>query len=121
MWQRVVFALFEQDAAAAVAVSRCDLFAGVTQQPLKGPPPPCPHTRSFALTLVRTLQARRERLQQEQPDKAWPQTHYVIADEEQLPLAPGSVDVVISCLGLHWANDLPVGCDYYLSHELFVI
>ena len=33
--------------------------------------------------------------------------HYVHADEEDLPLRDGSVDVVISALGLHWANDLP--------------
>jgi NADH dehydrogenase [ubiquinone] 1 alpha subcomplex assembly factor 5 len=33
--------------------------------------------------------------------------HYVHADEEELPITHGSVDVVISVLGLHWANDLP--------------
>ena len=27
--------------------------------------------------------------------------------EEQLSLPPGSVDLVVSCLGLHWLNDLP--------------
>jgi NADH dehydrogenase [ubiquinone] 1 alpha subcomplex assembly factor 5 len=32
---------------------------------------------------------------------------FVCADEEQLPLAHGSVDLVVSCLGLHWLNDLP--------------
>ncbi|GFR52699.1 hypothetical protein Agub_g15326, partial [Astrephomene gubernaculifera] len=37
----------------------------------------------------------------------WPQLLYVRGEEEQLPLAPGSVDLIISCLGLHWANDLP--------------
>lgn len=31
----------------------------------------------------------------------------VVADEEFLPLAAGSVDLVISNLSLHWANDLP--------------
>ncbi|KAG6556598.1 hypothetical protein Mapa_001539 [Marchantia paleacea] len=31
----------------------------------------------------------------------------VIGDEEFLPLGEGSVDVVISSLGLHWVNDLP--------------
>mgnify|MGYP006265878469 CR=1 FL=1 len=30
-----------------------------------------------------------------------------IADEEALPLAPESVDAVLSCGTLHWANDLP--------------
>lgn len=29
------------------------------------------------------------------------------ADEEWLPFAPGSVDLVVSCLSLHWVNDLP--------------
>ena len=32
---------------------------------------------------------------------------FVLADEEALPLAPASVDLVVSCLGLHWLNDLP--------------
>ena len=30
-----------------------------------------------------------------------------VADEEFLPLADGSVDLIVSCLGLHWVNDLP--------------
>jgi SAM-dependent methyltransferase len=29
------------------------------------------------------------------------------ADEELLPIAPNSVDLVVSCLSLHWVNDLP--------------
>ncbi|MBM3598762.1 MAG: methyltransferase domain-containing protein [Alphaproteobacteria bacterium] len=29
------------------------------------------------------------------------------ADEEALPFAPGSFDLILSCLGLHWVNDLP--------------
>jgi len=28
-------------------------------------------------------------------------------DEEALPFGPGSLDLVVSCLGLHWVNDLP--------------
>ncbi|OUS45993.1 S-adenosyl-L-methionine-dependent methyltransferase [Ostreococcus tauri] len=32
---------------------------------------------------------------------------YVQGDEENLPIRDGSVDAVISCLGLHWVNDLP--------------
>lgn len=28
-------------------------------------------------------------------------------DEEVLPFGPGSLDLVVSCLGLHWVNDLP--------------
>lgn len=31
----------------------------------------------------------------------------LIADDEALPLAPGSVDLIVSALSLHWANDLP--------------
>ena len=31
----------------------------------------------------------------------------VVAGEEFLPLADESVDLVVSCLGLHWVNDLP--------------
>ncbi len=29
------------------------------------------------------------------------------ADEERLPFAPASFDLVLSCLSLHWVNDLP--------------
>ena len=37
-------------------------------------------------------------------------TEFVLADpqKELLPIDPGSFDVVISCLGLHWINDVPV-------------
>jgi len=31
----------------------------------------------------------------------------VVADEEFIPFAPESFDLVISCLDLHWVNDLP--------------
>jgi len=31
----------------------------------------------------------------------------VSADEERLPFAPGSFDLVVGCLSLHWTNDLP--------------
>jgi SAM-dependent methyltransferase len=31
----------------------------------------------------------------------------VVADEEFLPFAPGSFDLVVANLSLHWANDLP--------------
>lgn len=30
----------------------------------------------------------------------------VVADEERLPFAPGSLDLVVSTLALHWTNDL---------------
>lgn len=32
---------------------------------------------------------------------------FVVGDEEFLPIKESSVDLVISCLGLHWTNDLP--------------
>lgn len=35
------------------------------------------------------------------------ETSYAIGDEEYLPVKENSVDLVISCLGLHWTNDLP--------------
>ena len=31
----------------------------------------------------------------------------VVADEERLPFAPASVDLIVSLLALHWTNDLP--------------
>ncbi len=31
----------------------------------------------------------------------------LVADEEWLPLADNSLDLVLSCLSLHWVNDLP--------------
>ncbi|MBF0169336.1 MAG: methyltransferase domain-containing protein [Alphaproteobacteria bacterium] len=31
----------------------------------------------------------------------------IVADEEALPLASASIDLIISCLALHWVNDLP--------------
>lgn len=31
----------------------------------------------------------------------------VVADEEQLPLAPESIDLFVSCLALQWTDDLP--------------
>lgn len=39
-----------------------------------------------------------------------PKAEFVLADptKEVLPVDPGSFDVVISCLGLHWVNDVPV-------------
>ncbi|EFJ50103.1 hypothetical protein VOLCADRAFT_58666, partial [Volvox carteri f. nagariensis] len=39
--------------------------------------------------------------------RPWPRLLCVRGDEEHLPLRPNSVDLIISCLGLHWANDLP--------------
>jgi NADH dehydrogenase [ubiquinone] 1 alpha subcomplex assembly factor 5 len=34
-------------------------------------------------------------------------TYALAADEEFLPFAPASLDLVLSCLSLHWVNDLP--------------
>ncbi len=31
----------------------------------------------------------------------------VVCEEEALPFRPGSLDLILSCLGLHWVNDLP--------------
>jgi len=31
----------------------------------------------------------------------------IVADEEALPFAAASLDLVLSCLSLHWVNDLP--------------
>lgn len=41
----------------------------------------------------------------------------VVADEELLPFAPASFDLVLSCLSLHWVNDLP-GTLVQLRHIL---
>ncbi|KAL4180913.1 hypothetical protein AMTRI_Chr12g268480 [Amborella trichopoda] len=35
------------------------------------------------------------------------ETFYVIGDEEFLPVKECSLDLIVSCLGLHWTNDLP--------------
>ncbi|WVZ01184.1 hypothetical protein V8G54_027253 [Vigna mungo] len=35
------------------------------------------------------------------------QAEFLVADEEFLPIKESSVDLVVSCLGLHWTNDLP--------------
>ncbi|KAK3136332.1 hypothetical protein QOZ80_5BG0431900 [Eleusine coracana subsp. coracana] len=35
------------------------------------------------------------------------ETHFVVGDEEFLPIKESSQDLIISCLGLHWTNDLP--------------
>lgn len=39
--------------------------------------------------------------------RGWPTVRYVQADEELLPVQPGSVDLVVSSLAMHWINDLP--------------
>ncbi|CAN6584343.1 unnamed protein product [Malus baccata var. baccata] len=35
------------------------------------------------------------------------ETSFMVGDEEFLPVKENSVDLVLSCLGLHWTNDLP--------------
>lgn len=35
------------------------------------------------------------------------ETFFVVGDEEFLPIKESSVELIISCLGLHWTNDLP--------------
>ncbi|XP_024026649.1 putative methyltransferase At1g22800, mitochondrial [Morus notabilis] len=35
------------------------------------------------------------------------ETSFVVGDEEFLPVKESSLDLIISCLGLHWTNDLP--------------
>ncbi|KAJ7949745.1 Methyltransferase [Quillaja saponaria] len=35
------------------------------------------------------------------------ETTFMVGDEEFLPVKESSLDLVISCLGLHWTNDLP--------------
>lgn len=41
----------------------------------------------------------------------------VVLDEEWLPFAPGSLDLVLSCLSFHWINDLP-GALLQINHAL---
>jgi SAM-dependent methyltransferase len=41
----------------------------------------------------------------------------VVADEEALPFAPATFDLALSCLSLHWVNDLP-GTLLQLRHAL---
>uniref|UniRef100_A0A383W7N9 Methyltransferase type 11 domain-containing protein n=1 Tax=Tetradesmus obliquus TaxID=3088 RepID=A0A383W7N9_TETOB len=56
------------------------------------------------------LELAKERAAEQQarhPPGHVPETSYVLADEEYLPLADGSVDLIVSCLGLHWVNDVP--------------
>ncbi|KAE8780452.1 putative methyltransferase [Hordeum vulgare] len=36
-----------------------------------------------------------------------PEMHFIVGDEEYLPIKENSQDLIMSCLGLHWTNDLP--------------
>jgi NADH dehydrogenase [ubiquinone] 1 alpha subcomplex assembly factor 5 len=64
----------------------------------------------------------------ENEGKKWPEVEYVQAsstEKELLPVKPDTFDAVISCLGLHWVNDIPVRCNlsifeikYHHHHHL---
>jgi SAM-dependent methyltransferase len=41
----------------------------------------------------------------------------IVADEEFIPFAPRSVDLIVSNLSLHWVNDLP-GCLLQIRQSL---
>lgn len=41
------------------------------------------------------------------PSSSKLENHYVVGDEEYLPFKAGSLDLIISALGIHWVNDLP--------------
>lgn len=47
------------------------------------------------------------RLARESAPSAGLSIRWLVADEEQLPFADDSFDLVLSCLSLHWVNDLP--------------
>ncbi|KAM3240516.1 hypothetical protein ACQJBY_053917 [Aegilops geniculata] len=36
-----------------------------------------------------------------------PEMNFIVGDEEYLPMKENSQDLIMSCLGLHWTNDLP--------------
>lgn len=66
------------------------------------------HTGQLAPVL--TGRAGIERLVQCDPSEAMVRRASglrLVADEEMLPFAAGSVDLFVSCLALHWVNDLP--------------
>jgi SAM-dependent methyltransferase len=50
-------------------------------------------------TMMRAARAR--------PCTTGPARLVTVADEEFLPFADGSFDLIVSCLSLHWTNDLP--------------
>ncbi|MCO5578727.1 hypothetical protein L7F22_032572 [Adiantum nelumboides] len=41
------------------------------------------------------------------PSSSKLENYYVVGDEEFLPFKKGSLDLIISALGMHWVNDLP--------------
>lgn len=75
-------------------------------------------TRSFPVTLDLSPHAGRlramvpparagERLWIDAAADRGPIAPQVVCEEDALPFRPGSLDLVLSCLGLHWVNDLP--------------
>lgn len=64
-------------------------------------------------TLVDTSQGMLDRARREWAAAAagpGPTAEFLLAETERelLPVEPDTYDVVISCLGLHWVNDVPV-------------
>jgi malonyl-ACP O-methyltransferase BioC len=53
------------------------------------------------------LSARARAASEESPAGSPARVLTLAADEEALPFAPGCFDLVLSCLSLHWVNDLP--------------
>ncbi|KAK0575727.1 hypothetical protein LWI29_005949 [Acer saccharum] len=71
----------------------------------------CKKTFPSALCLGGSMEAIRRLLrgrdfQHDAPNENI-ETSFVVGDEEFLPIKESSLDLVISCLGLHWTNDLP--------------
>lgn len=68
-----------------------------------------PHARSKIKTLIEAdLSPAMAGLSHHSP---------VCLDEERLPIAPESVDLVLACVNLHWTNDL-VGALIQINHAL---
>ncbi|GMH41941.1 hypothetical protein BSKO_09860 [Bryopsis sp. KO-2023] len=39
--------------------------------------------------------------------KYFPKADYILGDEETIPLRKQTANLIVSCLGMHWVNDLP--------------
>ncbi|MBF0094504.1 MAG: methyltransferase domain-containing protein [Alphaproteobacteria bacterium] len=59
----------------------------------------------LSLAMTRRAVAMTQRAEGERPPGL--ASVAVVADEEWLPFAPGSFDLIVSNLSLHWVNDLP--------------
>ena len=85
----------------AVADDLADRLAAVRRDfalALDISPSPAVAARLLATGQVGTI-VRMDRIAGTKPD--------IVADPEFLPFAPGSLDLVVSALTLHWVNDLP--------------